>query len=88
MAQTLINNVEEQNEVKEEKKYTEDQVLSMLFEKIEKPKKYYKIKAVNVYDNAFRVNIWCEFEENNLTKKKIAHSYFVKVVDGELAVKF
>ena len=87
MTQAIINTVEEINELKEEeKKYTENQVLEMLFSKVEKPKKYYKIKAVNVYDNAYRINIYCEIEENNLTKRKIAYSYFVKIVNDDLII--
>jgi hypothetical protein len=85
MPQAVINNVKEDTEVKE-KKYTEDQVFEMLFEKVEKPLKYYKMKAVSVYDSAFRVNIWCEYDENNLTKRKIAYSYFVKIIDNELKI--
>jgi len=87
MAQSVINNVEENIEVTEEKKLSEDQILDMLFAQIEKPKNYYKIKAINVYDNAYRVNIWCEYEENNLTKRKIGYSYFIKVYGKELIVK-
>lgn len=87
MAQATINSVEENIELAEEKKYTEEQVLKMLFQQVEKPKNYFRIKAINVYDNAFRVNIYCEYEDNNLTKRKIGQSYFVKVSnDGELTI--
>lgn len=87
MAQSVINTVEENIEVNEEKKISEDKILEMLFEQIEKPKNYFRIRAINVYDNAYRVNIWCEYEENNLTKRKIGYSYFVKVYGNELVIK-
>jgi hypothetical protein len=85
MMEAVINNVEDQVE-EMPKNITEQYVLDLLFQQVEKPKKYLKIKAINVYDNAYRVNIWCEFDKDNLTKRKIAHSYFVKVVDGSLKI--
>jgi hypothetical protein len=88
MAQTLIDSVEEKNEVKsEEKKYSEDEVLNMLFKQVEKPKNYHKIKAINIYDNTYRINIWCEYDENNLTKRKIGYSWFAKIINNELIIK-
>lgn len=87
MAQATLNSIEEKNDLTEERKYTEDKVLEMLFEKVEKPKNYFRIRAINVYDNAYRVNIWCEYEENNLTKRKIGYSYFVKIYGNELVIK-
>jgi hypothetical protein len=85
MTEAVINSVEEENYTMAEK-VTEDNVLKMLFSQVEKPKSYYKIKVVNVYDNSYRINVWCEFEENNLTKRKIGHSYFAKLIDGSLKV--
>lgn len=88
MAQATIDSVEEKNEVKsEEKKYSEDEVLNMLFKQVEKPKNYYKIKAINIYDNTYRINIWCECDENNLTKRKIGYSWFAKIINNELIIK-
>jgi hypothetical protein len=85
MAEAVINSVEEET-CTMGNKTTEDNVLKMLFDQVQKPKSYYKIKAVNVYDNSYRINVWCEFEENNLTKRKIAYSYFAKVIDGSLSI--
>jgi hypothetical protein len=85
MMEAVINNVEDQVE-EMPKNITEQYVLDLLFQQVEKPKKYLKIKSINVYDNAYRVNIWCEFDKDNLTKRKIAHSYFVKVIDGSLKI--
>lgn len=85
MTEAVINSVEKENYTMVEK-VTEDNVLKMLFSQVEKPKSYYKIKAINVYDNSYRINIYCEFEENNLTKRKIGHSYFAKIIDGSLNI--
>lgn len=85
MMEATIDNIKE--EVKDmPKNITEEHILSMLFEQVEKPKNYFKIKAINVYDNAYRINIYSEVLENNLTKRKISHSYFVKAVDGSLNI--
>ena len=48
----------------------------LLFKQIEKPKNYLMTKIINVYDNRYRINIYCETEEDNLTKKRICASYF------------
>jgi hypothetical protein len=85
MTQAVINSSEEQVE-KMPKKISEQHVLDLLFKQVEKPKKYFKIKVVNVYDNSFRINIWGEFEKDNLLKRKIIYSYFVKVVDESLNI--
>jgi len=85
MTEAVINSVEEQVE-EMPKNITEQYVLDLLFQQVEKPKKYFKIKTINVYDNSYRINIWCEFEKDNLTQRKIAHSYFVKVIDGSLKI--
>ncbi len=51
---------------------------SLLFQQVEKPKDYLMTKSINVYNDKYRVNIYCEKEEDNLTKKRICASYFVK----------
>jgi len=48
----------------------------LLFKQVSKPKDYLMTKIINVYDNRYRINIYCETEEDNLTKKKICASYF------------
>lgn len=43
-------------------------------------------KAINVFDNYYRINVYVEIEENNLTKRKIAQSYFAKFIKGSLTI--
>jgi len=71
------------------KTFTDNEILELLWNKVEKPKSYLKIKVVNVYDNAYRINVWCEYYDPiyNLNKVKIGHSYFCKLIDNELIVK-
>jgi hypothetical protein len=69
-------------------KKTDDEIISLLFKKIQRPKKYTKIKVVNVYGNSYRINIWCEFRDqfNNIDRTKICQSYFCKLKDEELII--
>lgn len=63
---------------------TEYEIEKLLFEQFEKPKNYFMTKVINVYDNRYRINVYIQFEEENLTKKKISNSFFCRYVDGEL----
>lgn len=48
----------------------------LLFKQVEKPENYLLTKIINVYDNRYRINIYCEQEEDSLVKKRICGSYF------------
>ena len=54
---------------------------SLLFKQINKPTNYIGNKIVNVYDDKYRINLYCEFEEDQLVKKRICGSYFVKLIN-------
>ena len=58
-------------------------VCDLLFEQKEKPKNFLFCKAINVYDNKFRINIYTKTYDElmDLEKTKIAESYFA-VYDG------
>lgn len=72
-----------------EKTFNENEILELLWDKVEKPKNYLKIKVVNVYDNAYRINIWCEYDDPimKLKKVKIGQSYFCKLYGNELVIR-
>lgn len=74
------------NEVTEEKKVSESDVITLLLKKIEKPKNCIKIKAANVYGNRYRVNIWTVTHEDGLDRNKISQSYFVSVSENEVVI--
>lgn len=57
-------------------------IKSLLFKQVERPKGLVNVKAVNVFENRYRINLWVQLEENGLTNTKIAASYFA-VLDGE-----
>jgi hypothetical protein len=62
------------------------EIESLLFKQVSKPKHYLMTKIVNVWENRYRINIWIEIEENNLTKKKIHSSYFCHYSPGKLTI--
>ena len=78
----------EEKTIEKVAKISENQILDMLWREKGKPKNYLKIKVVNVFDNAYRVNVWSEFEDEiyKINRVRISHSYFCKVVDQELLV--
>ena len=64
----------------------EIEIESLLFKQVEKPKNLIAIKIVNVYDNRYRINLYCETEEDFLIKKRICASYFCHYSSGNLAI--
>lgn len=58
----------------------------LLFKQVDKPQNYLMTKAINVYDNRYRVNVYCETEEDNLIKKRICASYFCCLNKNELNI--
>lgn len=58
----------------------------LLFKQVNKPENYLTHKIINVYDNRYRINIYCESEEDNLTKKKICASYFCHYIPHQLTI--
>jgi hypothetical protein len=62
------------------------EIESLLFKQVEKPKKLLMTKIINLWDNRYRINIYIETEENNLTKRKIHSSYFCHYSAGNLDI--
>jgi hypothetical protein len=65
------------------------EIESLLFKQVKKPKHYLMTKIMNVFENRYRINVYTEIEEDNLTKKRIHSSYFchynpgnLKIIDG------
>jgi hypothetical protein len=59
---------------------------SLLFKQVKKPKHHYMTKIINVYDNRYRINVYIEIEEDNLTKRKISNSYFCHYTKNNLVI--
>lgn len=65
-------------------------VCSMIFEQVEKPKNLEICKAINVYDNRYRVNIYTRTYDplHGVDKIRITQSYFCSVKNNELNILF
>lgn len=65
-------------------------VCSMIFEQVEKPKNLEMCKAINVYDNRYRVNIYTRTYDplHEVDRIRITQSYFCSVKDNELNILF
>lgn len=62
------------------------EIESLLFKIVEKPKKHLLTKVINLWENRYRINVYIEIEENNLTKRKIHSSYFCHYNNGVLNI--
>jgi hypothetical protein len=62
------------------------EIESLLFKQVPKPKHHLITKIINVWENRYRINVYTEIEEDNLTKKKIHSSYFCHYVPGKLTI--
>jgi hypothetical protein len=60
-----------------------DSICTLLFQQIEKPSNYKMCKAINVYDNKYRINIYTHEVINDIESQRISQSYFAKLAgDG------
>ena len=66
----------------EKNEVNEDEIKNMLFKQVDRPKGLLSVKAINVFDNRYRINLWVQVEEDGLTKTKIGASYFA-IIDGD-----
>lgn len=63
------------------------QIERLLFQQIQKPKNYTMMRAINVFGNYYRVNLYTETEENGLIKKRIGdNSYFCRLENNQLDI--
>jgi len=64
----------------------EQKIEQLLFKQVEKPKKMFSLKVINVYNDRYRINVWAKVEEDGIEKNKIASSYFVSFKNDELKI--
>lgn len=64
----------------------EFEIENLLFKIVEKPKNHLVTKIINLWDNRYRINVYIEIFEDNLTKKRIAASYFCHYIPGKLTI--
>ena len=63
-------------------------VCDMLFRQFEKPQNFDMCKAINVYDNKYRINVYTEDHDEfyDIKKKRITQSFFAKLEKDALIV--
>jgi hypothetical protein len=62
------------------------EIESLLFKQVPEPKNHLMTKIINVWENRYRINVYTEIQEDNLTKKKIHSSYFCHYIPGKLTI--
>ena len=62
------------------------EIESLLFKQVQKPRHHLMTKIMNVFENRYRINIYIEIEEDNLTKRRIHSSYFCHYSPGNLKI--
>ena len=65
-----------------ENAYVSKQVL----EQVGTPSGYLFSKAMNVYDNKYRVNIYTKVQRNEMDSMSISQSYFVRLDDSTVTI--
>lgn len=62
------------------------EIESLLFKQVPKPKNHLMTKIINVWENRYRINVYIEIDQDNLTKRKIHSSYFCHYTPGKLTI--
>jgi hypothetical protein len=56
----------------------QENICGQIFKMTERPDHYLMCKAINVYDNRYRVNVYVKTDVDGIEGKKIGASYFIK----------
>lgn len=63
------------------------EIESLLFQQVPKPKNYLMLRAINVFDDYYRVNVYTQTEDQGLIKKRIGdNSYFCHFTKNNLRI--
>lgn len=65
---------------------TQELICDKLFSMVGRPKNTVMCKAINLYDNRYRINVYTEHESENLTYRRISYSCFAKIHDKEIEI--
>ena len=65
-------------------------VCQLLWKQIDRPKNLETCKAINVYDNKYRVNVYTRSHDDywDVDKVRITQSYFCHLNGKELTIKY
>ena len=64
-------------------------VCGLLWKQVERPKKLEMCKAINVYDNRYRINVYTRSHDEiyDIDRVRITQSYFAQLNGDELVIK-
>ena len=64
-------------------------ICGLLWKQIERPKNLETCKAINVYDNKYRINVYTRSHDEiyDIDKIRITQSYFAKLEGEELVIR-
>jgi hypothetical protein len=64
-------------------------ICDLLWEQVEKPKNLETCRAINVYDNKYRINVYTRSHDElyDLDRVRITQSYFCRLDDDQLVIR-
>ena len=64
-------------------------VCDLLWQQVERPKNLEMCRAINVYDNRYRINVYTRSHDEiyDIDKVRITQSYFAQLNGDELVIK-
>lgn len=65
---------------------SEESICKKIFDLCGKPDKYLMCKAINVYDDKYRVNVYVKTNVDGIEGKRIGVSYFIKYDDNKVVL--
>ncbi len=80
-----IPNYGQENIMKPFYDYAPD-VETLLFKQIDKPKNFLFLKAINVYDDKFRINVYTKEYVDDIESKRITFSCFAQYDNNKLTI--
>jgi hypothetical protein len=61
-------------------------ICDLLFKQIQKPKDVISCRAINVYDNKYRINVYVKAMIHNIDSQRIGYSCFARLEDKKLSI--
>ena len=64
-------------------------ICDLLWEQVDKPKNLETCRAINVYDNKYRINVYTRFYDklNDQERVRITQSYFCRLDGDQLVIR-
>lgn len=65
---------------------SEMELETLLFKQVDKPKDHLMTKAINVFHDYYRINVYTQSEDGGYLKKKISQSYMTTFRNDTLTI--